>query len=91
MDRQDFAEIKALQLADSIYVVMLETTDGKWTVARDPGLDQPWHTRNKSLADKMAADFQAMPKIRKAEARTLGEAFLLLQGKFSQSVNLHKR
>lgn len=91
MNLQDLAEIKALQLADSIYVVMLEKTDGNWTVARDPGLDQPWHTRNKLLADKMAGDFQRLPDVRKAEARTLGEAFLLLQGKFSQSINLHKR
>lgn len=91
MNLQDLAEIKALQLAESIYVVLLEKTDGSWTIARDPGLDRPWHTRSKQLADKMAADFQAMPQVRKAEARTLGEAFLLLQGKFSQSVNLHKR
>lgn len=58
-------------LSKSIYVVLMKDSKGKLTLLADPGMNKPWSSKNKRLADFHAHECDG-------EARTWGEAFALL-------------
>jgi hypothetical protein len=60
------------RLAKTIYVILLRDAKGKLTLLADPGLNRPWSSKNKKLADFHASQCDG-------EARTYGEAFELLR------------
>lgn len=80
----NLAELKALHAARTIYVVVAERRDGTKILLQDPGMNRPWSTKNKRLADSHAAEVQRSG-YRKAAAMTLEEAFTLLQKQFSDA------
>lgn len=84
MQSQDYAELKALELSESLYVILAERMDGVTILIPDLGLDRPWTTRNKRLADDNASMYQRAPECRKAAAMTLGEAFTILRKQLAQ-------
>jgi hypothetical protein len=79
MNLQDMTEIKALELSEKIYVVLIEKKDGNFTIAKDPGMGRPWSSRNRRLAIDTADEFQKHAGIRKAAAMTLGEAITFIE------------
>ena len=88
MNLQDFAELKALELAKKLFVILVEFKNGDKTIIKDPGMDQPWHTKNKKLADDNARLYEQRPEIVKAAAMTLEEAFAILQRHFADTNKL---
>lgn len=61
----------AWRLAKTTYVVLVKDDQGKLTLIADPGLGQPWHSRNKRFADQVASECNGM-------AATYEDAFKLL-------------
>lgn len=59
------------RLSKSIYVVLMKDTVGNLTLLADPGMNRPWSSKNKRLADFHAKECNG-------EARPWGEAFSLL-------------
>lgn len=88
MNRSDFAEIKALELSKSLYVILIERTNGEFSLVKDPGMDRPWSTKNRKFAITTADEVDRDPKIRRAEAKTVEEAFNILQRKFAENHKL---
>lgn len=88
MDLQDFAELKALELAKNLFVILVEFKNGDKTIIKDPGMDRPWSTKNKKLADDNARLYEQRPEIVKAAAMTLEEAFAILQRHFADNNKL---
>lgn len=89
MDLQDFAEFKALQAADQIYVIVAERADGRIILVADPGLGKPWHSKNKKLADDHARLLERDPNCRKASAMTINDAFPVLQKQLRKDAGLN--
>ena len=58
-------------LSQRIYVILMKDAQGNLTLLADPGMNQPWSSKNKRLADFHAKQCDG-------EARTWGEAFALL-------------
>ena len=85
MTREELFELKAAQAARSIFVILVEMTNGETVLVRDPGLNKPWSSRNKKLAEDHARLIENEKRVRKAGAVTLEEAFTVLQKKFAQS------
>lgn len=85
MTLEELYELKALEAARSIYVILVENTNGDKVLVKDPGLDRPWSSRNKKLAEDHARLFERNNRIRKAGAVTLEEAFNILQKQFAKS------
>lgn len=59
------------RIAKSTYVILLKDKHGSLTLLADPGLNQPWHSTNKKLADFHASQCGG-------EAQTIEDAFRLL-------------
>lgn len=59
------------RLSKSIFVILMKDSNGRLTLLADPGMNRPWSSKNKRLAD-----FHA--KACDGEARTWSEAFSLL-------------
>lgn len=59
------------RLSKSIYVVLMKDSAGNLTLLADPGMNRPWSSKNKRLADFHAKECDG-------EARPWGEAFSLL-------------
>jgi len=89
MDLQDFAEFKALQVADRTYVIVAERKDGRIILVADPGLGKPWSSRNKKLADDHARALEQDPLCRKASAMTINDAFPILQKQLRKDAGLN--
>ncbi len=68
---------KVLHFASSTFVVLMKDQKGRLTLLADPGMDRPWSSKNKKLADFHAKECNG-------EARTWGEAFSLLQKEYPQ-------
>ena len=85
MTLEELYEIKALEAARSIFVILAERTDGDVVLVRDPGMNKPWSSRNKLLAEDHARLISRNPQVRKAGAVTLEEAFTVLQKRFSET------
>ena len=60
------------RLARTVYVVLMKDDAGNPTLLVDPGLDRPWSSKNKRLADFHAKQCNG-------EARTWQEAFDILK------------
>ena len=58
-------------LSNTVYVIIMKDSNGRLTLLADPGLNQPWSSKNKRLADFHARECDG-------EARTWKEAFALL-------------
>lgn len=84
MHLSDLFDLKAKIIADNTYVILVEHKRRGLILVKDPGLDRPWSTQNKKLADSHAADYAKDPMAVKASAVTLSEAFDILQKKFSE-------
>lgn len=69
-EREVFHSI-ANRIARSTYVILLKDQRGHLTLLADPGLNRPWSSKNKKLADFHAKQCDG-------EARTYEDAFRLL-------------
>lgn len=61
----------AARIAKTTYVILLKDNHDRLTLLADPGMSQPWHSRNKKLADYHAKECDG-------EARTFEDAWKLL-------------
>ena len=59
------------RIASTTYVILVKDPQGNPTLIMDPGLGQPWHSKNKRLADFHASKCNG-------EARTFREAWDIL-------------
>lgn len=71
MSNIPFNEQHIASLSSRIYVILLKDAQGRLTLLADPGMNQPWSSKNKRLADFHAHQCDG-------EARTWAEAFALL-------------
>lgn len=68
----DFAGSSAFsRIAKSTYVVLMKDDEGKLTLLADPGMQRPWSSRSKQVADFHAKECDGM-------AETFENAFKLL-------------
>lgn len=58
-------------LSDSIFVILLKDDRGHLTLLADPGIERPWSSKNRRLAEFHASQCNGM-------AETWGNAFRLL-------------
>jgi hypothetical protein len=70
-DSIPFNETHIAALSQRIFVILLKDEKGRLTLLADPGMNQPWSSKNKRLADFHAKQCDG-------EARTWAEAFALL-------------
>jgi hypothetical protein len=68
---RDLFHAVATRVAKSTYVILLRDQKGCLTLLADPGLNRPWSSKNKRLADFHASKCGG-------EARTYEDAFSLL-------------
>lgn len=85
MTLEEFFELKALDMARTTYVVLAEDVNGNRILLQDPGMDRPWSSKNRKLADSHAQEIERSRQYRKAAAVTLEEAFTILQQQFAKS------
>lgn len=71
MSHIPFNEQHITALSQRIYVILMKDEKGRLTLLADPGMNQPWSSKNKRLADFHAKQCDG-------EARTWAEAFRLL-------------
>lgn len=83
MNLNELFDLKAQQVANTTYVIVAQRRDGTKLLVRDPGLDRPWSSKNRLLADSHAKACERSPGIVKAGAMTLAEAFHILQSDFA--------